>query len=139
MSHEMQATPTDQRPNPLTALLLYAPNAASVSRGRRDVADRVRAWGAANRAADAEQVACELLANAVRHADRSTHITMRLSMCSDQLEIAVGDSSPDVPEARQPNLDDEAGRGLYLVESYSDEWGCDSYPTGKVVWARWRL
>lgn len=45
MSHEMQATPTDQRPNPLTALLLYAPNAASVSRGRRDVADRVRAWG----------------------------------------------------------------------------------------------
>jgi hypothetical protein len=50
---------------------------------------------------------------------------------------AVADPSTDLPTLRRPAWQDEAGRGLLVVGSLSDQWGSCTAPDGrgKVVWA----
>jgi len=50
---------------------------------------------------------------------------------------AVADPSTELPAMRRPDWQDEAGRGLLVVGSLSDQWGCCTAPDGqgKVVWA----
>jgi anti-sigma regulatory factor (Ser/Thr protein kinase) len=64
---------------------------------------------------------------------------VHLRLCSDHSRnvIEVWDSSADAPKAKQPAPDAENGRGLFLVEALSEQWGWDrisGWP-GKVVWA----
>jgi len=49
---------------------------------------------------------------------------------------AVSDPSDEVPVAQEPDWFGESGRGLHVVSSLCDEWGCTPpEPRGKVVWA----
>lgn len=95
-----------------------------------------------------EQVVSELVTNAVRasggldansrHAQhaRST-VRLWLSIEADSVMVLVWDGCPLLPERQAPGLDDDNGRGLYLVEQFSAAWGCFEIADqpGKVVWA----
>ncbi|MEV7614740.1 ATP-binding protein [Streptomyces sp. NPDC089799] len=75
-------------------------------------------------------------------------VRLHLMRWSTRLVCAVRDPSEDTPggsfapEKTDENCDAESGRGLFLVDSYSDSWGWHPLAgrlTGKVVWALFRL
>jgi hypothetical protein len=66
-------------------------------------------------------------------------LPVRLWLLSDQARVLVlvWDGDPRQPARADPTMDDEAGRGLLLVESLSTRWGWHGAGElgGKVVWA----
>ncbi|MEU3568320.1 ATP-binding protein [Kitasatospora sp. NPDC036755] len=89
---------------------------------------------------DAQLVLGELVANAVTHARVSPgrEIAVRFEVVRDHLRIEVHDASSEKPAIRcAADLSDVSGRGLYLVEALSREWGFEPRPEGigKIVWA----
>lgn len=102
-------------------------------------------WGFNELAETIELLVAELATNAVQAVDSRTYpasIHLRLSSDKLRLLIEVWDANPWPPMARAltndgvPGLDEEGGRGLFLVASLSQRWSW--YPTprrgGKVVW-----
>jgi anti-sigma regulatory factor (Ser/Thr protein kinase) len=75
----------------------------------------------------------ELASNAVVHACSPFTVTVRL-LDDDVVRVEVHDDDPLVPALRDPAADATTGRGLRVVESLSDRWGCDVDPDGKIVW-----
>ena len=97
-------------------------------------------WSLTPLSANAEQVVSELTTNAVAAARAMPQIPpVRLWLLTDkaQVLILVWDACPKPPALIQADEYAESGRGLFLVEMFSDRWG--TYPTpqmgGKVVWA----
>jgi hypothetical protein len=79
-------------------------------------------------------VAGELAANAVRHAHSA--FTVRLAQVEQAVLVSVHDGSPIAPRLLAPRLTDTAGRGLFLVDLVSNDWGVTPAPReGKSVWA----
>ncbi|MEU9448072.1 ATP-binding protein [Streptomyces sp. NPDC048277] len=95
-------------------------------------------WGRPSDAA--AQIVAELAANAVLHGHvtgRDFRLTLALSV-TGTLRIAVTDTRGErIPHViRRDSPDAETGRGLLLVEAYSDRWGTDDGPAPcKTVWA----
>lgn len=79
----------------------------------------------------------ELVTNAVRHARPPFVLSVRL--IERTAEVSIEDGDPDrQPTFRPPSTDiGDGGRGLVIVDSFADEWGCDVRPRlGKSVWFR---
>jgi anti-sigma regulatory factor (Ser/Thr protein kinase) len=78
-------------------------------------------------------VLSELLTNAVRQSDVAVRVT--LEWADGTTRVEVFDSNPRLP--RLAELDDDApgGRGLFLVETLSTDWGVREEREGKTVWA----
>jgi len=74
----------------------------------------------------------ELVANAVVHA--SGPVSIHLSRGIEELRIGVHDGHPGRPVRRRPTADDEAGRGLDLVDGlirpHGGTWGVIEDRTG---------
>ena len=51
-----------------------------------------------------------------------------------RLRVDVHDTSRSLPAVTEVPADAETGRGLLLVETLSDEWGCYRTPAGKAVY-----
>jgi len=122
---------------------------------RRSVGDWLRGWGLEPLVDDVELVASELTTNAILHAGGAVDVS--LERRGDGVRVVVRDERPDVvptPPGPLPDLtDDDApddnlerlarsmfertttGRGLLLVEAFSDAWGVDVDPSLKGVWA----
>lgn len=88
----------------------------------RDVRHLVTQWadGAGIDRHLAALVAGELATNAYRHtrtSGASDKYSVEVSWDGREFRIAVGDSSPRRPVARQAGADDECGRGLWIIES----------------------
>jgi len=111
----------------------------------------VTEWGLGALADAAELVVSELVTNAVRAADgliRSTYDgrrraglpPVRLWLRSDHrcVVVMVWDGSDQIPQRAPPDAESQGGRGLWLVDARSDEWGAfkQKRASGKVVWAR---
>jgi hypothetical protein len=80
-------------------------------------------------------VISELTTNAVRHVHQP--FTLNLALSPSQLLISVSDPSRREPILRPPRVDAMGGRGIHLVEAYSESWGVRwIYQGGKTVWAR---
>ncbi|WP_307621745.1 ATP-binding protein [Streptomyces sp. V3I7] len=109
-------------------------------------------WDVGDRFDDICLVVSELVTNALRHAlpgdadcrtDGTAPVRLHLMRWNDRLVCAVRDPSHDSPVARTPDdCSAESGRGLFLVDAFSDSWGW--YPlagtlNGKAVWALFRL
>ncbi|WP_432164673.1 ATP-binding protein [Streptomyces sp. bgisy031] len=83
----------------------------------------------------------ETVSNAVRHTG-SNHVVVRIAVsASGELYCAVFDTAPDLPtpgsySPHQPGLSAESGRGLFLLDSLSQAWGCEQERHGKWVWFR---
>ncbi|MEU0285347.1 ATP-binding protein [Streptomyces sp. NPDC006147] len=112
-------------------------------------------WHMGDRFDDVCLVVSELVTNALRHAlpagaPRSAApeppVRLHLMRWTGRLVCAVRDPSDDSPVTRDPgDLSDdcsaESGRGLFLVDSFSDSWGWHPLAgalSGKVVWALFR-
>ncbi|WP_258572879.1 anti-sigma regulatory factor [Streptomyces sp. KM273126] len=117
---------------------------ASVRQAREIVREVLDAWGAAPELCDdAVLVISELVTNAFTHT-RSDRVVCRLNLGGGRLRVEVEDQNRDatLPEQRQPDSDDQNGRGLMLVCALSSDWGAgaSAHGSGSVVWAElaWR-
>ncbi|WP_233507262.1 ATP-binding SpoIIE family protein phosphatase [Spongiactinospora gelatinilytica] len=110
--------------------------ARSAGEARRLVRTTLRSWGQTGVLDTTELVVSELVANAVNHG--TGPIELRLLRGSTLL-CEVADRSPQPPAMWRPDLDDEAGRGLNLINRFSYRWGSRPTSTGKIVWCEVRL
>ncbi|QMU76062.1 ATP-binding protein [Streptacidiphilus sp. PB12-B1b] len=69
----------------------------------------------------------------------SALIRLSLVRRSPQVVCAVSDPSTSGPVAREADFIAESGRGLHLVDSFSQSWGWHPVAAGKVVWALFDL
>jgi hypothetical protein len=117
--------------------------AESVRVARDFTAATLGRWGVADRREDIVCVVSELLTNALRYTVPCPGavwprwpVRLGLLQPGPWVLCAVSDPSDEVPEPREPDWCDETGRGLHVVESLCDDWGCTApSPKGKVVWA----
>ncbi|MFJ5709853.1 MULTISPECIES: ATP-binding protein [unclassified Streptomyces] len=110
-------------------------------------------WNLADRFDDVALVVSELVTNALRHAApdgggpdeaQGPPVRLHLMRWASRLVCAVRDPSQESPEPRggEEDFAAESGRGLFLVESFSDSWGWHPLAgrlQGKVVWALFRV
>jgi len=113
-------------------------------RGARDfTAATLQRWGVGERGEDIVVVVSELLTNALRYTAPTPGsmcprwpVRLGLLQPGPWVLCAVSDPSDEVPVPRAAGWFGESGRGLHVVASLSDEWGCtDPGPRGKAVWA----
>ena len=107
---------------------------AGAARHGRDVAtDACLRWDRPELVAPASLVCSELISNVVDHAH--TMMTLRLSLGSKFLFIAVRDGSSEEPVAVASGPSADRGRGLQIVDATAHRWGFLPARDGKVVWA----
>ena len=87
-----------------------------------------------------ELLVSELVTNSVKASERLGTVELpvvRLWLGCDRVSvlIRVWDSSDEMPVRRSPDLADDSGRGLMLVEMLAAEWGCEKDVSGKTTWA----
>ncbi|MFB4196609.1 ATP-binding protein [Streptomyces carpaticus] len=84
-------------------------------------------------------VVSELVTNALRYGRPA--VELELARGSHRLVCAVRDASSRAPRLGEPDENAESGRGLQLVECFSDGWGWrhQTESGGKVVWAVFRI
>ncbi|GHA30438.1 ATP-binding protein [Streptomyces purpurascens] len=124
----------------------------AVRDARRFTRGTLDQWDMGDRFDDVCLVVSELVTNALRHglpadtacaADREPPVRLHLMRWTERLVCAVRDPSHDSPVARETDdFSAESGRGLFLVDSFSDSWGWHPLAgalSGKVVWALFRL
>lgn len=106
-----------------------------VRTARQAVRGQLRDWGLDGLADLAALLVSELVTNALRHATGPIGVRLvRPSGPGGVLLAEVSDPLPDPPRERAARLEDESGRGLYLVASSSRRWGTRPGATGKTVW-----
>ena len=75
----------------------------------------------------------ELATNSIRHA--RTGFRLAIARARESVRIEVTDVGGGVPQVRRPAPTDPTGRGLAIVEMFSDDWGVEyGAPSDKTVW-----
>jgi hypothetical protein len=137
--------PSDWWDSPAVAAFSLGPSAQSARSARRFTRNTLREWGLVALVDDAEAIVGEFVANAVSHAARAAQehkdlpgqpLGLRLLRRTGEVMCAVLDPSDRAPVLRMPDRDEEAGRGLQMVDALSDVWGWSPVTgRGKAVWA----
>lgn len=101
-------------------------------------------WKITGEVADtAELLLSELVTNSIRHARTppGREIGVRLAMYDGRLRVEIADASDRRPQPREAAPEDEGGRGLALVQSLAERWGCCPrlHGIGKATWAELSL
>lgn len=111
----------------------------AVGTARRIVRDLLTAWGVPGEVRDdVLLVISELVTNALVHA-AGERISCRLRRTAERVRIEVEDQDggPGLPVVGRPGPHEQHGRGLFLVEALSSDWGVTAVPDrpARVVWA----
>lgn len=123
--------------------LELAAQSEAVRWARRHTRDVLSAWSVSGDYIDATALAVsELVTNAVKHAalpddaPSPTPATLTLRHRETHLIVEVADPDTRPPVGNDVSAaSDESGRGLFIVDTISKEWGYYLPPTGgKVVW-----
>ncbi|MDT0341792.1 ATP-binding protein [Streptomyces litchfieldiae] len=154
-----QVLPVDMRTLSGTATLALASRPESVRRARDFTRSTLHGWRLPEQFDAVALVVSELVTNALRHGVRSvngssgehagdyepapapTAVELELMRYSGRLVCAVHDPSELAPRVGEMDGAAESGRGLHLVECFSDGWGwrpLTGERPGKVVWAVFR-
>jgi anti-sigma regulatory factor (Ser/Thr protein kinase) len=107
----------------------------SVRRARRFVAAAAERAGFESPVIDLAAVAAsELVTNAVIHGRGP--ISVRTVLDPASLRVEVQDTAADLPQRVDAHDGRDGGRGLTIVDGFSQEWGCTVVPgaSGKSVW-----
>ncbi|MFC9546982.1 ATP-binding protein [Streptomyces sp. NPDC056956] len=111
---------------------------AAVSGVRDLVSACLRLWGLTELDWRVTLTASELLTNAFQHArkedESSVPVKVVLTRTPDGVFLCVSDPHPWLPAAVSAGENDEGGRGLMLIKTLSDRYGCSSTAHGKDVW-----
>ncbi|HJP76289.1 MAG TPA: ATP-binding protein [Pseudonocardiaceae bacterium] len=124
----------ERPPRSRRAILELSRELISARRARLFVRATCHRWQLDDLRGDAEQIATELVENALLHANSAPRL--RLELRGDVLTVAVSDDSPQEAVLRElvPGID--RGVGLRIVADRSLVWGCSpQLAGGKVVWA----
>jgi anti-sigma regulatory factor (Ser/Thr protein kinase) len=125
---------------------------SNVPAARRFVDAALADWGREALAEDVGVCVSELTTNATLHSG-ATFFQLEVEQYDDGVRVAVADHGmgPVDVLARQPELSDAflddltaddafaTGRGMFLVAALAHEWGIDELPSGKRIWAEFRL
>lgn len=117
--------------HPRRLLLKSEPEAAREA--RRHVDAYIHAWDVAVDPQIATLLTSELVTNAIRH-EIGEHVMLVITSGDGQLRIDVHDTSTCGPVPVDAPTESEAGRGLMLVDSLSDDWGFYWTVAGKAVY-----
>lgn len=65
-----------------------------------------------------------------------TVVTVRIVRMGTTVQVKVTDagSFTSAPAVRTPSLDDDTGRGLWMVDMLADAWGFEHGENGASVW-----
>lgn len=91
---------------------------------------------------DALLLLSEVVTNAVAHSGSGRkangHVTVWIAHADTAVQVEVTNvgSADSVPTVHMPDLDDESGRGLWLVEMLATAWGAHRDGPRNVVWFR---
>jgi anti-sigma regulatory factor (Ser/Thr protein kinase) len=145
--------PVDTRTPSSTATLGLPGQPDSVCRARDFTRTTLQGWRLPEQFDAVTLVVSELVTNALRHGLRSRPdrngkgaVELELMRCARRLICAVRDESEAVP--RMGTADGvadpvaESGRGLHLVDCFSDGWGwrpLTGERHGKIVWAVFKI
>jgi hypothetical protein len=128
------------KPSPLIAVAdrPFSPEAAMNAVLRGFAVDALTRWGASpNTVQLAELVVSELVTNVIRYgiSSRIEDPRLRVARRGSDVVLEVTDWNGTLPHRRQAAPHDETGRGLALVDAYTDKWGARPIlGGGKVVW-----
>jgi two-component sensor histidine kinase len=120
---------------PLIAKRRFPNSPSSVTQARRFV--QAHLDDAPPDVADAVAVmTSELATNSIRHAASAFEVDIRRS--GGEIRVEVTDDGSGVPAVLSPDATQPSGRGLFIVEELSDDWGVMPSPddTAKTVWFR---
>lgn len=110
---------------------------ANAAVARRFVLAALDAWGVPGRD-DVALVTSELVTNALDHA--SHPVTVAVQKTARRLRLEVSDGSAILPIVRELSRDSPRGRGMYLVQELTSDWGAEPRPDGgKTVWVEFDL
>jgi anti-sigma regulatory factor (Ser/Thr protein kinase) len=112
----------------------------SAGRARALLRSQLSEWGIVGNVAEtAELLLSELVTNSIQHArtPAGREIGVRFAYYDRRLRVEVADANSRQPEPRHASPHDEGGRGLTLVQSLADCWGCCPrvHGIGKATWA----
>src|SRR6266566_3701876 len=133
--------PSDWWDSPAVAACPLGTGAQSGRTARKFTRNTLKEWGLIALADDAEAIVGEFVANAVSHAAGSVvepgeSLGLRLLRRTGEVMCAVLDPSDRAPVLRMPDRNEEAGRGLQMVDALSDVWGWSPVTgRGKAAWA----
>ncbi|MBW3669735.1 MAG: ATP-binding protein [Actinobacteria bacterium] len=118
---------------PREARLKLPDDVRSAGAARRFVTSVLHSWRMSElTGGDAELLTSEVCSNAVRHAESDFTVVVRYD--GFRVRVEVGDGSRALPQPRESTVDDESGRGLFLVEQLASAWGVSRTVEGKRVW-----
>ena len=100
---------------------------------RSQVRAVISAWDVPVDPSVAVLLTSELVTNAIRN-EPGEIIALAISCSCGQLRVDVHDTSRLWPVLMEAPADAEAGRGLMLVATLSDQWGVYPTPAGKAVY-----
>ncbi len=103
-----------------------------VAHARSLACGRLADWEVPDEAAFVvELVVSELVTNAIRYG--GAPVQLRL-IRERGLIVEVSDGGHTSPHLRRAAMEDEGGRGLFLVAQLTDSWGTRYTPAGKTIW-----
>ena len=112
----------------------HEPVATVTRQIRRTLRTLLAGWGlAAEVVEDALLVVEELVTNVVDHAHTRFQLAVRVT--NQVLHVSVRDGASALPQVRPLDPDAARGRGLQVIASIAQQWGCDRHERGKTVWA----
>ena len=83
---------------------------------------------------DAALLVTEVATNALRHGGPGVDLWVR-PLGADGLRVELIDGRADaLPQVRDPDSDEEGGRGLLIVSALARSWGTERLSAGKCVW-----
>ncbi len=115
------------------------PFEGAVRFARARVVATLQIWGfcLGSSAEDIDLLVSELVTNALTHADgQPITVGLYASRTERSMTIDVLDASPEAPELRCADPEDESGRGMFIVNALTDgRWTTQRTPPGKRVLA----